>query len=133
MIHTQGTLSNGKKWLFDGDEVYTYSPERDEWTVPCWAYLTDGERDELSAIGAEMNALKDVAKDYGRAYIDAILADGGACGWTGLDFPAFYQVLANTNAPAFTPSDENGVPIEDIDGTIFELAARAAWEALSIA
>ena len=60
MRKTQGTLSNGVKWLFDGDDVYIYAADRDEWLIPCLASLSEPERDELSAIGAEMNALKEV-------------------------------------------------------------------------
>lgn len=130
---TQGTLSNGKKWLFDGYDIYTYSPERDEWAVPCWAYLTDSERDELADIGAEMNALKDEAEAEGIGWAQVVIADGERQYWGYMDFPEFYQVLANAPAPAFTITDGDGNAIDDPDGTIFEMAARAAYEALSIA
>ena len=133
MIHTQGKLSNGVKWLFDGDEVYTYSPDRDEWAVPCWASLTESERDELSAIGAEMNALKAEAEAEGLGWAEAVEQDGDREKWGYMDFPEFYHILANAPAPAFTVTDSDGNALDDPDGTIFEMAARAAWEALSIA
>ena len=91
MIHTQGKLSNGVKWLFDGDEVYTYSPDRDEWAVPCWASLTESERDELSAIGAEMNALKAEAEAEGLGWAEAVEQDGDREKWGYMDFPEFYH------------------------------------------
>ena len=133
MIKTQGKLSSGRKWLFDGNKVHTYFPERDIWAVPCWASITETERDELAAIGAEMNALKAEAEAEGLGWAQVVIADGERQYWGFMGFQEFYQILSEANTPAFTVTDSDGNALDDPDGTIFEMAARAAWEALAIA
>lgn len=132
-IQTQGVLSSGKKWLYDGDEVYIYglnaAGER-EWLVPYWGSLTETEQNELSAIGAEMNVLREKAEAYGEAYISAIIAEGEVFQWDGLCRNDFVKALSNANAPAFIVSDGDGKPIPDGDGTLFGIAAETAFMAL---
>ena len=130
MILTQGALSSGRKWLFDGDELLIRggnSANEAEWQAPSLDALTECERGELSAIGARMLELADFARAYGLRYA-AHIRKTGANKLHGLEYGAFQDALAGN--PAFVVSDGDGKIIPDGDGILFTIAAEAAWKAL---
>ncbi|MBQ9526890.1 MAG: hypothetical protein IJR68_04700 [Fretibacterium sp.] len=62
---TKGKLPSGMKWMEQGGEIFVHGTNaagEKEWLVPTWASLSEADRDELSAIAAEMNAETEKAR-----------------------------------------------------------------------
>lgn len=73
-----------------------------------------------------------IYKAYGKDYVQFYIVDVERLEeWRGLNFPDFRQALVNANAPHFDPEADLRLP--DTDGTLYDAAVFAAWDALLVA
>ena len=89
-----------------------------------------------------MKTAMENAREYGVAYVNENLIDHIE-EWRELNYPAFYQALANANAPVFFDSFERAGCIQhlseadrerfeagDWDADLYNAAVEAAWDEL---
>lgn len=67
---------------------------------------------------------------YGRYYVQFFIVDVDRLDeWRGVNWPDFRVALQRANAPHFNPGHD--LRLDDVDGGMFDVAAKAAFERLN--
>lgn len=132
-----GVLPSGLEWRESYGELYVYTQNaagKNEWLMPVLSLLDPKDADELACLGTildqELEHFNTEAREYGRAWMEAIITDGEADEWNTLTWPEFQQALSNANSPSFTWRGGTDTDYSGLEGEFFAVASEAAWDTL---